>query len=290
MISKQIATYLLGFLSLSVITIMFAFSLPTTSDFDAAKQELMFRNIGHQVLLHSGDRTSRVLPIKRIGENEFQITFENEFSFQPDSLANIVKLALPNHNMAPNYIVNVVNCNTTDVVFGYAISKNERNNIMACSGRMQPKSCYLIRLKFQNEGMSTQQKGYLLGGLPLLAFVGLLFTRAAKPRKVKLIENLNSTTFKVGNTIFNREKQQLLIDETQISLTVKESKLLLIFVKSPNLIVERSRLQKEIWEDEGVIVGRSLDMFISKLRKKLEADPSIELANIHGKGYQLKIK
>ena len=58
---------------------------------------------------------------------------------------------------------------------------------------------------------------------------------------------------------------------------------------SPNEAVERSRLQKEIWEDEGVIVGRSLDMFISKLRKKLEFDPNIKIVVIRGKGYKLEI-
>jgi DNA-binding response OmpR family regulator len=46
---------------------------------------------------------------------------------------------------------------------------------------------------------------------------------------------------------------------------------------------------KEVWEDEGVIVGRSLDMFVSKLRKKLQADPCISILNVHGKGYKLVI-
>jgi DNA-binding response OmpR family regulator len=58
---------------------------------------------------------------------------------------------------------------------------------------------------------------------------------------------------------------------------------------TPNEAIERNRLQKEIWEDEGVIVGRSLDMFISKLRKKLEPDPTIKIAVIRGKGYKLEI-
>jgi DNA-binding response OmpR family regulator len=65
--------------------------------------------------------------------------------------------------------------------------------------------------------------------------------------------------------------------------------LLLIFALSPNETIERTRLQKEIWEDEGVIVGRSLDMFISKLRKKLEFDPNINIVVIRGKGYKLEI-
>ncbi|MEO6521854.1 MAG: winged helix-turn-helix domain-containing protein [Mucilaginibacter sp.] len=68
-----------------------------------------------------------------------------------------------------------------------------------------------------------------------------------------------------------------------------ETRLLLIFATSPNETIARSRLQKEIWEDEGIIVGRSPDMFISKLRKKLELDPNINIPVIRGKRYELEI-
>ena len=79
------------------------------------------------------------------------------------------------------------------------------------------------------------------------------------------------------------------INGKTIDLTETETRVLHIFASSPNETIERSRLQKEIWEDEGVIVGRSLDMFISKLRKKLEPDPNISIVVIRGKGYKLEI-
>jgi DNA-binding response OmpR family regulator len=80
-----------------------------------------------------------------------------------------------------------------------------------------------------------------------------------------------------------------MINEQTIDLTKTEARVLRIFALTPNEAIERSRLQKEIWEDEGVIVGRSLDMFISKLRKKLEPDPTLKIAVIRGKGYKLEI-
>jgi DNA-binding response OmpR family regulator len=79
------------------------------------------------------------------------------------------------------------------------------------------------------------------------------------------------------------------LNRRKFPLTIKEAKLLSIFAANLNQIVDRNRLQKEVWEDEGVIVGRSLDMFISKLRKKLEQDPNVKLTNIHGKGYKLEV-
>jgi DNA-binding response OmpR family regulator len=81
---------------------------------------------------------------------------------------------------------------------------------------------------------------------------------------------------------------KLIINGKTIDLTGTETRLLLIFASSPNQTIQRSRLQKEIWEDEGVIVGRSLDMFISKLRKKLELIRNINIVVIRGKGYKLE--
>ena len=66
--------------------------------------------------------------------------------------------------------------------------------------------------------------------------------------------------------------------------------MLAIFADSPNQIIKRDELSKKVWEDNGVFVGRSLDTYISKLRKKLKEDSSIKITNIHGIGYSLEIK
>jgi hypothetical protein len=267
-----------------------AFTFTGNDDFDLAKQEILLRNIGHQILLHSGDSMSRVMPVKKVAENEYQIRFENEFTFQSDSLVKIISRSLEKNNLSRNYIVNVLNCSGKGVVFGYAILENEKENIVPCRGRKQPKTCYVIDLKFQRAPIITPQKGFLVGGVPLLAFIGLFISRSVKKRKSGAEDSTaESDILKISQTLFDPKKRQLAHGDTTIELTAKENKLLLIFAHSPNIIIQRSRLQKEIWEDEGVIVGRSLDMFISKLRKKLEIDLSIKLVNIHGKGYKLEV-
>jgi DNA-binding response OmpR family regulator len=71
----------------------------------------------------------------------------------------------------------------------------------------------------------------------------------------------------LGAVLFNPQEREMVINENTIGLTGTETRLLHIFALSPNQTIARTRLKKEIWEDEGIIVGRSLDMFISKLRK-----------------------
>ena len=281
--------YLYGlmlFLLISVICV--AFSMEGSDDFDIARRGVLLRRIGHELLLQSGDSTSRVLPVKKIAENEYQIRFENDLTFQPDSLVNTTRRLLSKAPLARDYVVNVLNCSNSSVAYGYAISKNIKDDIVACLGRKQPRACYMINIKFKPTGINTAKNGYLLGSLPFLAFVGFIFLRSVKPRKA-LPKDQCTRIFTFGSVLFDAEKRQLIINKKTIDLTGTETRLLLIFALSPNEIIERSRLQKEIWEDEGVIVGRSLDMFISKLRKKLEFDPNSNIVVIRGKGYKLEI-
>ena len=232
--------------------------------------------------------TSRVLPVKKIAENEYRISFENELTFQSDSLVNTTRRLLAKDPLAGDYVVNVLNCGNSSVAYGYAISKNKKDDIVACIGRKQPKACYMINVKFKPTGLNTAKKRYLLGSLLFLAFTGFVFLREVKPRNA-LPNDQGTKIFTFGPVLFNAQERQLIINKKTIDLTETETRLLLIFALSPNEIVERSRLQKEIWEDKGVIVGRSLDMFISKLRKKLEFDPNINIVVIRGKGYKLEI-
>jgi hypothetical protein len=259
-----------------------------SDDFDISRREVLIRRIGHELLLQSGDSTSRVLPVEKLAENEYQIRFENELSFQPDSLVNTTQRLLAKDPLARDYVVNVLNCGNASVAYGYAISKNRKDDIVACRGRVQPTACYMINIKFKPTGIITAKNKYFLGGLSFLAFVGFIFLRSVKPRKA-LPDDQHPGMFALGLVLFDAKNRKLIINGQTIDLTGTETRVLHIFALSPNETIERSRLQKEIWEDEGVIVGRSLDMFISKLRKKLEFDPNIKIVVIRGKGYKLEI-
>lgn len=284
--------YLYGWLLLMFISLIcVAFSMAGSGEFDIARREVLLRRIGHEILLHSGDSVSRVLPVKKIAENEYQVSFENAFTFQPDFLVNTTRRLLAKDPLASDYVVNVLNCANSSVAYGYAISKNKKDDIVACVGRKQPVGCYIINIKFKPTEIITAKNGYLLGSLPLLAFVGFMFLRSAKPRKAlpDLPDSGHISMFTLGSISFYTETRKLMLNGKTIELTRTETRVLRIFALSPNEVIERSRLQKEIWQDEGVIVGRSLDMFISKLRKKLEYDPNIKIAVIRGKGYKLEI-
>jgi len=281
--------YLFGLILLSFFSVICAaFSMTGSDDFDMARREVLLRRIGDELLSQSGDLTSRVLPVKKIAENEYQIRFEKDLTFLPDSLVNTTRRLLAKDPLAGDYVVTVLNGGKSGVAYGYAISKNEKDDIVACIGRKQPRARYMINIKFKPTGISTLKNGYLLGGLPFLAFIGFVFLRSVKPRRY-LPDGQYTDVLTLGAVLFDAKNRKLIVNGKTIDLTGTETRVLHIFASSPNETVERSRLQKEIWEDKGVIVGRSLDMFISKLRKKLELDPNINIVVIRGKGYKLEI-
>jgi DNA-binding winged helix-turn-helix (wHTH) protein len=276
-------------LLLFICAISVAFSTEDSDNFDTSRREILLRSIGHELLLQSGDSTSRVLPVKKRAENEYQISFEKELTFQTDALVNTTRRLLAKDPSARDYVVNVLNCANSSVVYGYAISQSKKDEIVACKGRKQPRACYIINIKFKPNGITTAKNKYFLGGLTFLAFAGFVFFRWVKPRRI-LPKLENNKIFTFGSVLFDAQQRQLIINNTTIELTGTEARLLLIFATSPNETIERSRLQKELWEDEGVIVGRSLDMFISKLRKKLELDPNSNIVVIRNKGYKLEVR
>ncbi|MEJ6981735.1 winged helix-turn-helix domain-containing protein [Pedobacter sp. P351] len=287
--------YLSIFIAASLLILFYVLSASqlNDTDFEEAKEIIIMRKIGHEVLLHSGDSSSRVLPVKQIAENEYQIRFASQFTFTPDSLVKIIHRTIEANQLPSDYIVNVIECASNEMIFGYAILKTEQKNIVPCRGRQQSKGFYLINISFHNASLLGLPKKFVSTGIALFALV-LVFSGVKIYHKKKSISGKGDKSFqdnfiRIGKYHFYNDKQYLINNTEQIELTQKESKLLYIFASAPNEIIDRNRLQKEIWEDEGIIVGRSLDVFISKLRKKLENDSTVKLVNIHGKGYKLEI-
>lgn len=132
--------YLFGFIAILVISVISVAFTEDSDNFAIARREVLLRRIGHELLLQSGDSTSRVLPVKNIDENEYQISFENKLTFLPDSLINVTQRLLAKDPLAGDYVVKVLNAENSSVAYGYAIAKNKKDDIIACIGRKQPEA------------------------------------------------------------------------------------------------------------------------------------------------------
>jgi len=98
---------------------------------------------------------------------------------------------------------------------------------------------------------------------------------------------LKVPTYAVGNFTVDVQKRLLNIKGDSKKLTNKELHLLIVLAANPNVLLERKFLLEAIWEENNYFNGRSMDVYLCKLRKLLAADQRLNIVNIHGKGYKL---
>lgn len=114
--------------------------------------------------------------------------------------------------------------------------------------------------------------------------------QAVLRRSMKSIAMENTQTeFTIGKYKFNTETQLLKGGTEDIKLTTKEGQLLRLLAINQNDILDRSFALKTIWHDDNYFNSRSMDVYITKLRKYLKQDPKVEIVNVHGKGFKLLV-
>lgn len=250
--------------------------------------KLAMRAIGDQLLLNNQDSISLVKPVLALQHNMYQLSFTAPLTIYPDSLVTLVKYNLNKSQLSPYYLVEVLQCQDQEVAYSYQMHQEVEQSIIPCSGRLLPNGCYVITIQFTKWEPSNSGDYwyiYLIIGC-VLAFIVLYFKYNSK----KVVDTNAENTLNLGHFKFYPDQHKLVTSATEISLSNKECELLILFMQAPNQVIKREALIKQVWEDNGVIVGRSLDTYISKLRKKLKEDTSIKLTNVHGVGYKLEVK
>lgn len=118
----------------------------------------------------------------------------------------------------------------------------------------------------------------------LLLRINALLKRAAKDKEEELADK-----FEIGNYFFDYTSQIISFKGQQQKLSTKEAELLRLLCLKKNDVLTREEALVKIWHDDNYFTGRSMDVFLSKLRKYLKEDPSVEIVNVHGKGYKLLV-
>lgn len=95
--------------------------------------------------------------------------------------------------------------------------------------------------------------------------------------------------YEVGGTKLDYKNQKLIFGGESVHLTTKENELLRLFCERPNRILEREIALNHVWNNDSYFTARSMDVFISKLRKYLRPDDTLSIVNVHGVGYKLVV-
>ena len=253
---------------------------------------IALRLIGHKLLSCAGDDKSRVLPVLAQGDS-YTIAFEDSLSIEPTDLEVIVDSVMTAYNVAQNYWVEVKGCIAGELLHTYQVGP-DLGVMLPCRGRTLPRDCYKVVISLYRpadlaaDEVHTVTRSYtkLLWFIPVVLSLFLIAARRRKeqPQPAPVPD---PALLQIGDSLLDSRNLTLSHQEGATELSHKEAELLKMLHRNANVPVERQDLLSEVWGDQGDYVGRTLDVFISRLRKKLQADTSLKIVNIRGVGYKL---
>lgn len=262
---------------------------------------LALRQLGHQLLLLEGNDSVAIMPIQQANPHTFLLPIAQSFYY--DTLPFLLHTALTDLDITQeSYYVAVKDCVSDTLILGYDARQFKKGRV-PCIGREQYVACNHIYVTFPdraiNTNLSNNKNNWLhLLFLPALLGFGvfyLLKNRKSKsnlnsPKNKPLSTNPSNELLTIGQSQLDVTNQFLYVHKQPISLTFRETKLFHYFVQHAGQLLTREQLLENVWEEEGIIVGRSLDVFVSRLRKILKADASLMIKTVHGVGYRLEVK
>ncbi len=257
---------------------------------------LALRQVAHQLYALCDNHSERIEAVEQSSPYVFSIRVEEYVDY--DQLPSLIHKTLTEFNLPTEYEVALKNCEDDKIELGYTYIALARNGV-ACQGRVYDLNCSIVQLTFYEPKKESPLFNYFLITMLLGSIIGLLLFHFATSKKSgnSIVEEDNISaqvvddhTIAIGKFKFDHSNQSLTTLEEVTSLTFRESKLLHYLATHPNQVLSRDEIQANVWEDEGVIVGRSLDVFISRLRKILKSDPTIQIKSVHGVGYRLEVK
>ena len=260
-------------------------------DHFSEKVNLALRRTGHYLLAETGDTSSRIAAVRQKDANTWLLQLEHSFNY--DRLPVLLQQSLEIHGIRENYDVAVVNCLDGALQLGYNFLDFKQNNGAPCGGREMLLDCYNLEVHFVKTTPPKSEKhvlGWIVAVAGLLTGIFLVARnrRKIQPNVVPETEMAFSGQVLFGNSRLDPGNQTLISGASHHTLTYREAKLLHLFASHPNQLLERDFILQSVWEDEGIIVGRSVDVFVSRLRKLLRDDPGVRIVAVHGVGYRME--
>lgn len=235
---------------------------------------LALRRTADGLLRLSGDSTSRIPVVEQTSANVWRLRLEQTFSY--DKLPALLQESFDMHEIHTPYHVAIRSCTTSEIVLGYHQMDLVNDQEVPCGSREMPEGCQEIEITFLDAPKKWPQR-LALSGVLLLLVGGMAGFWLAKRRKTAVLltqtPEQEADWLHFGHSRLDAAGQMLYCGSTQTKLTFREAKLLRLFAENKDRLLEREHILQQVWADEGVLVGRSIDVFVSRLRKKTRHRP-----------------
>ncbi len=297
---------LLPIIGLLLILITLTSALLPDGDQNRRKHSIALRQIGHDYLTATGDSTSLIPAVRERENGILFLALERDINY--DKLVSITQNVVQRYDLNEAYTLSLEDCTSGEIFLGSlwprqtnSAAAQDSFDTAACSGRDQEARCANISLAFHHAtGKLPGSLPYLFFGLGCLLIFSTPVLRKLQPTPAPLpttapppaaTEERDTDAVQLGPELtFSLSGQSLRKGGEVLELTYREAKLLAFLAEHPNEVLERTTIHDAVWGEEGVIVSRSLDVFISRLRKKISNATGIEIQTVHGVGYKLWLK
>jgi Transcriptional regulatory protein, C terminal len=266
---------------------------PADAARSSEKINLALRRTAHHLLRAAGDSTSRIATVIQSDPQTYRLRLDHAFDYE--RLPKLIQSSFRAHQITGAYDVAVLDCTTGALELGYTVGDLTNGEPVPCVGRSRKAGCYVLQVTFAPPAASPPPPMpwsilSLVGVSALL--ITLVWRRSAQavaadslPEKAPESPNL----LRFGQSSLDLANLLLLTGPHKHNLTYREAKLLRVLASHPNQVLERDQILKLVWQDEGITVGRSIDVFVSRLRKLLSHDPTIKITAVHGIGYRMEV-
>lgn len=255
------------------------------------KINLAIRRSLDQLLRSENDSTTKIPVIHQINDSTWQSEGLPDFNYE--KFPNLLQKSLDVFNINNKYHVVIRSCVSREILLGYSQFDLIHSKELPCQGRERTKECKIIEVQYSNNELPqfAHSGGKWFYIIPIiLIFSGLVLYSIDIPLNKRMAKNeITQNILQFGLSKLDLNNHHLIVHEQINKLTYREAKLLQYFIENKGKILGRDTILKKVWGDEGVQVSRSLDVFVSRLRKLIQHDHTLEIATIHGIGYRFDV-
>ncbi len=232
------------------------------------------------------DTMSEHASVEKKSANYFYVTANSPVSSQ--KVDTMIRKEFTARNIQLDYEIGVYNAEDDSLVYGNYVKTASINDTRIGSGKTDG-----INKNFAI--LFPSRKSYLMSQIDFWVFIPIvliivswsyfhLILRGSSPLSLR-----NRNLIRLGNSSLDYHNRSLVVNRHSYQLTYKESKILKLFFENPNQVIDREVFLKTVWEQEGFFVARSMDVFISKIRKYLSMDNTVRIENLRSIGYRLHV-
>ncbi len=271
--------------SFALVIVLCIHSYWFTKSYDA--NATTFDHTISAALYEAGDTISGQVVVEKKSANYFYVTSKTAVTSK--TVDTLIEKAFAERNIDLDYEIGVYNAADDSLIYVTQKKASESpKDITPVIESDGVQKNFAVMFPTRNNFLIGQSDlwSFAIGLAILLVWIASQWITFRKSASTEL----NPSIIQLGRCTLDFHNQQLTVGKATFELTYKENQMLKLFFENPNQVLERDIFLKEVWEKDGFFVARSMDVFISRIRKYLQSDASMKIENLRAIGYRLNVR